>query len=443
MNSNTGQKGFTLIEALVGAAVFVLIALSAYKAFGALMDAVSASRAKVAATSVANEKFEIMRNLAYEDVGIPNSVPTGKIPRNENIERDGYSFETLTSIRNIDDPFDGMIGETPSDSSPADYKLADLDITCSNCKIFSPLKFVTMLAPHSLETASTNGALFIRTFDSDGLPIQGASIHIENTQANPDIIIDETTDNDGWIKIIDAPPGTNAYNISATKSGFSEDQTYSIGGVAGADPVLPDATVVIQQVTQTSLLIDKVSSLAVSTIDSACLALPNIGFSLTGTKIIGAPSILKYDTHNFITSGSGNTTIQSLEWDTYNIALISGSYDLAGTNPFSTLAINISPDENKTLEMVAVPHLNMALLVSVRDPSDLPIDGAMVQLQKGEFDETKSTNSGLCITPGQVFWNGLATGEYTLTVSKAGYQTSVSSIDISNSWQNQNITLMP
>ncbi|KKQ87676.1 MAG: hypothetical protein UT09_C0011G0012 [Parcubacteria group bacterium GW2011_GWF2_38_8] len=30
MNSNTGQKGFTLIEALVGAAVFVLIALSGW-----------------------------------------------------------------------------------------------------------------------------------------------------------------------------------------------------------------------------------------------------------------------------------------------------------------------------------------------------------------------------------------------------------------------------
>ncbi|KKP85096.1 MAG: hypothetical protein UR86_C0012G0001, partial [Parcubacteria group bacterium GW2011_GWD2_35_7] len=238
---NIHKRGFTLVETLVGTAVFVLVSLSAYKAFGALMDAVSASQAKIAATSVANEKFEIIRNLPYENVGIPNSIPTGEIPRNQSITRDGYSFDILTTIRNIDDPFDGTIGGTPSDSSPADYKLADLDITCSNCKIFPPLKFITLVAPHSLETVSSNGALFIRVFDSDGLAIQGASVNIENTQTNPDIIIEETTDNEGWIKIVDVPPGTNAYNIIATKSGFSTDQTYPIGGAAGTDPISPDA----------------------------------------------------------------------------------------------------------------------------------------------------------------------------------------------------------
>ena len=438
---NIHKRGFTLVETLVGTAVFVLVSLSAYKAFGVLMDAVSASQAKIAATSVVNEKFEIIRNLPYENVGIPNSIPTGEIPRNQSITRDGYSFDVLTTIRNIDDPFDGTIGGTPSDSSPADYKLADLDITCSNCKIFPPLKFITLVAPHSLETASPNGALFIKVFDSEGLPIQGASVNIENTQTNPDIIIEETTDNEGWIKIVDAPPGTNAYNIIATKSGFSTDQTYPIGGAAGTDPISPDATVVVQQVTQTSLLIDRVSSLTVQTVDSSCVALPNIDFSLTGTKIIGAPSIFKYDTHNFSTGSSGNVTIQNLEADTYETVLTSISYDLSGTS-FSPI-FTINPNENKTLQMVAVPHTGMALLVSVKDSADLPINGATVQLEKGEFNETKSTNSGPCQTPGQTFWNNLASGPYTLTVSKIGYQTSVSTIDVLNNWQNQNIILTP
>ncbi|MEK7140902.1 MAG: prepilin-type N-terminal cleavage/methylation domain-containing protein, partial [Patescibacteria group bacterium] len=269
------KEGFTLIETLVGSVVFALVALSAYQAFSGLMDGVSVSRAKIAATSLVNEQLEIIRNLAYDNVGIESGLPAGTIERTQTLLRDNYSFTVTTTIRNIDDPFDGTIGGNPSDTSPADYKSVDLDITCSNCKRFNPIKFTTLVAPYALETASTNGALFMQVIDAQGVPIQGASVHLVNTQTNPDIIIDETTDNGGWIKIVDAPPGVNAYNIIATKSGYTTDQTYPPGGVAGADPINPDATVVIQQVTQTSFSIDRISTLAVSSVDAACAALPN------------------------------------------------------------------------------------------------------------------------------------------------------------------------
>ncbi|KKR69745.1 MAG: hypothetical protein UU10_C0006G0010 [Parcubacteria group bacterium GW2011_GWF1_40_6] len=226
------------------------------------------SQAKLAATTLANEQFEIIRNLPYDDVGIENGIPVGKIARNQTVLKDNYSFDVQTTIRNTDDPFDGTIGGSPSDTSPADYKLVDLDITCSSCKIFSPLKFTTLVAPHALETASSNGALFIQVFDTAGMPVTNASVHIANTEANPDIVIDEITDNTGWVKIVDAPPGTNTYNITATKSGFTTDQTYPQGGVAGENPVNEDVTVVLQQVTQASLQIDKVSSLNVSSVDA-------------------------------------------------------------------------------------------------------------------------------------------------------------------------------
>lgn len=435
------QKGFTLIETLVGSAILLILALSTYKAFGVLMDAVSLSRAKIAATSVANEKFEIIRNLPYSAVGIIGGLPVGKIERNQTVVRDNYSFNITNTIRNIDDSFDGTIGGSPSDFSPADYKSVNLEIFCSNCKTLSTLKFTTLVTPHALETASTNGALFIKVFDKGGLPIQGATVNIINTQTNPVINISETTDNDGWIKIIDAPPGTNAYNITATKSGYSQDQTYPMGGAAGPDPLLPDATVVIQQVTQPGLSIDKTSSLTVRTMDSACLALSNIGFSLTGAKLIGAPSVLKYPTQNFVTDASGNYTFASLEWDSYQVLLTSGLYDLAGTSLLPTFAID--PNENKNLQLVVVPHLEKALLLSVKDQNNSAIDGATVNLVKEIFDETKTTNSGACTTPGEVFWNGLAGGTYTLTVSKIGYQTSITTVDVSSSWQNQNIILTP
>jgi len=434
--------GFTLIETLVGVTVFILIAISVYQAFGTLMDVAQLSKAKIAATTVANEKFEIIRNLPYESVGIPNGIPDGVVERDSTVERDGFSFDIVTTIRNMDDPFDGTIGGSPNDTSPADYKLADLDINCSNCKKFTSLKFVTIIAPRSLETASPNGALFVRVIDNSGQPIQGAEVIIENIQTNPNILIGETTDNDGWIKIVDAPPGVNTYNIIATKLGYSTDQTYPLGGIAGDNPLLPDATVVIQQVTQTSLIIDKLSSLLISSTDALCAPLPSINFSLTGIKTIGTPSILKYNTQNFTTNVSGNLTISDLEFDTYQFSYGSlATYDLVGTNPI--LDIALAPNENKNFSIVSTTHLDNAILVSVKDDMGLPVDGASVRLEGNSFDETKTTNSGTCPTPGQTFWNGLVSGTYTLTVTQIGYQTFSESIDITTSWQKKDVILTP
>ncbi|MFA5095581.1 MAG: carboxypeptidase regulatory-like domain-containing protein [Candidatus Paceibacterota bacterium] len=321
--------------------------------------------------------------------------------------------------------------------------MADLDISCSNCKYSSILNFTTLIAPHALESTSTNGALFIRVFNSAGIPVPGASVHIVNTQTDPDTIIDEVTDNDGWLKIIDAVPGTNAYNITATKVGYSQDQTYPSDGVAGPNPVKLDATVVMQQVTQVSFSIDLLSSLDVSSIDNSCVALPSIPFTLSGAKLIGTPSVLKYS-QTFTTNDTGLKNITDLEWDLYSISPSESAYDIAGTIPISPLSID--PNENKSIQFIAVEHLNRALLVSVRDSSGTAIDGASVHLQKSDFDQTKITSTDLCETPGQVFWNGLETGNYTLTVTKTGYQASINSIDITSSspgWQQKNIVLVP
>lgn len=435
------RSGFTLVEVLVGSAIFIVIALSAYRAFAVLMQAVNVSQAKLSATAIANEKFEIIRNLPFADVGILGGLPVGKIQRNETVLRDGYSFNLETSIRSVDDPFDGTIGGNPSDTSPADYRLADLNIVCSNCAVFSPINFTTLVAPHSLETASTNGALFIQVFDASGIPIPNASVHIVNMETNPDTIIDETTDSTGFLRIVDAPPGINAYNITATKSGYTSDQTYLPGGAAGAEPIKLDSTVVVQQVTQISLSIDRVSSLNVSTLDSSCTPLPSINFSLTGTKLIGAPDVLKYPAQDFTTDATGIYAFPSLEWDTYSMLLAPTAHQLVGTTLPLTFSIN--PNESLDMQVILASPSEPTLLVSVVDQLSDPINDATVQLEKIEFDETKITNSGTCALPGKVFWNGLANDTYTLTVSKTGYQTSVSTINISSNWENQNIVLTP
>ncbi|GEM_PF-434254 len=387
MNSHSHRNGFTLIETLIGSAIFIVIAFSTYKAFAVLMDAVSISAAKLAATTLANEKFEIIRNMPYTDVGIVGGLPLGKIQRTETILRDNYSFTIQTTIRSMDDPFDGTIGGNPGDSSPADYKLADLDITCSNCKKLAPLKFTTLVAPRSLETASNNGALFVQVFDASGIPVPNASVHIVNTQTNPDTIIDETTDNTGWVKIVDAPPGVNAYNITSTKSGFSQDGTYPLGGVAGANPIKPDSTVVLQQVTAVSFAIDKVSSINLKTRDQMCVNVPAVSYSLTGAKLIGTnPNVIK-NSYSGVTDSSGNKLLSNLEWDTYNLGSNDATYDIGGTN--SSFDITLNPNEEKNISWLVMPKSAKALLVTVQDQSGQPINDASVLLTKSGFNQVK------------------------------------------------------
>jgi prepilin-type N-terminal cleavage/methylation domain-containing protein len=183
------STGFTLIEILVGAFVFAIVALSIYGVYVSILEAVRFSRVKITMAALANEQFEIVRNLSYSDVGIVSGLPPGKIEHSQVIFRDGKSFSVETVVRSIDDPFDGTIGGTPNDLSPADYKFVGLEISCISCKNSQPLSFTTNVGPKNLESASTNGALFVLVFDATGQPVQGADVHIENNKIIPAIAI--------------------------------------------------------------------------------------------------------------------------------------------------------------------------------------------------------------------------------------------------------------
>ncbi|HEY4478402.1 MAG TPA: prepilin-type N-terminal cleavage/methylation domain-containing protein, partial [Candidatus Paceibacterota bacterium] len=261
------KKGFTLIEILVGTAVFLIVAFSAYQAYISLFNLVNLNQYKIMGLNLANERFEIVRNLSYIDIGEISGVPNGIVPHVETFVRGGITFIATTTIRNIDLPFDGTIGGTPDDLSPADNKLVEVEVGCPSCKNFTPVILTTTVAPKNLETASTNGALFIKVFDANGQPVSDANVHIVNITVTPNINIDDITDANGMLRIIDAPPAIQSYAISVSKSGYSSARTYPPGDAGNPDPTQPDATVILQQVTQVSLSIDKISSVHFSSMN--------------------------------------------------------------------------------------------------------------------------------------------------------------------------------
>ncbi len=423
---NQKSTGFTLIEAVIGVVVFIIIVISIYQTYIFLFNLVRNSRLKITAAALANEQFEIMRNLPYDDVGIAGGLPPGKIKQIQTFVRDNNEFIVKTTIRNIDDPFDGTLEGDPRDSSPADYKFAEIEVSCPSCKNFLPLYFDTYIGPKNLETTSLNGALFVRVFDANGQPVSNAEIQIENNQYNPPLVINDTTDKNGFLKIIDVPPGIEAYEIFVSKPGYSQEKTYSSNDPTNPHPLKPHATVVSQQLTQISFAIDKTSSLKITTSRETCAPVGNIEFSINGSKLIGTnPDVLKYS-QNYSTNSTGVKDIDNMEWDTYHLSLTDSSYNLVGTIPL--LPLNLTPDTNLNLRLIVAPKKPMALLVTVKDANtQLPLSNAEVILEKTDFYKSLITGRGFLK---QTDWSGGAGQEEFIDSSK--YFDSDGNIEIEN-----------
>ncbi len=394
------KKGFTLIETLVGTAVFLIVALALYQVYFSLFLLIGLNQYKIIALNLANEEFEIIRNLPYASVGEVSGIPNGVIAHSQVLNRGGINFNLTTTIRNVDIPFDGTIGGTPNDLSPADNKLVEVQVDCPTCKNFTPITLTTTIAPKNLETASTNGALFVKVFDANGIPVEGANVHVVNSKVSPTITIDDVTDINGMLQIVDAPPGVQAYNITVSKSGYSTSRTYAPNPATNPDPTQPDATVVVQQVTQVSFSIDHVSTFTFSSVSPTCTAVPGIDFSLVGAKTIGT-DLPKYS-QNLATNGSGIYTNSSMEWDDYLLTGTDAAYDIAGLNPLNSIPLN--PGSTQAVMMVVSPKAPKSLLVTVKDSSTmLPVTGANVELTKSGYDSLQVTDRGYI---NQTDWSG-------------------------------------
>ncbi|MEK7554446.1 MAG: prepilin-type N-terminal cleavage/methylation domain-containing protein [Patescibacteria group bacterium] len=396
------RNGFTLIETLIAVAIMTVVAFSVYRALAVLLEILETSEVRVAAAALANEKLEYIRNMTYPDIGIVGGAPSGYVEPIDLKKRRGIDFTISTIIRNIDDPFDGVIGGNPNDLSPADYKLIEITVQCSSpCSDPQPFVFTGRAAPRTLENASTNGSLFVQVIDASGQPVSGATVQVVNTAVTPQVNINDITDVNGFLKIIDVPPSVQMYHVAVTKNGYSSDQTYAITP-QNPNPIKPDATVALQTVTQVTLSTDRVSTLNFSSVNEACTPIPNIDFSLAGAKLIGtAPNVLKYN-QNFATDGSGLRTVSGLEWDNYTLTVPVGAYALRGAIPLSPIAV--SPNSTQSVKIVATPQVPQSLLVTVRDSASLlPLSNASVRLTGASYDTTLVTGRGFLR---QTDWSG-------------------------------------
>ncbi|MDP3954048.1 MAG: carboxypeptidase-like regulatory domain-containing protein [bacterium] len=335
-------------------------------------------------------------------MGVQGGSPAGKLLADKIVLSGSLQFNIKTSVHNVDDSFDGTAGGNPNDTSPADYKLAEVEITCLNCTLpLNPVIITTTIAPPGLETDTKKGSLFINALNASGQPISNASVTVVNNQVIPAIDLNGTTNTSGQFKLVDTATSSGGYEITVGKSGYSSDKTHLIGDPLNPNPLKSHATVIEDQVTETSFIIDQLSSLHFKTRNYLCNAVPNIDFLQEGTKLIGIdPDTPKYS-ESLSTDASGDYANNATEWDTYDFTNQDGAYDISGISNPGPLIIN--PAETKALTWTMKLKNPSALLVVVEDENGQLVNDANVTLSKSGFSASfLSGHSSISFTD----WSG-------------------------------------
>lgn len=395
--------GFTILEVMISMAIFALFAFGVYEGVRFVYKVVYISRVRIVETSLLSARLELARNMEYEDVGILNGIPAGKIPQTETVTKNGIIFNLVTTVRNIDDPYDRTATSSPPDTAPADYKLVEISAICASCIQHESVTLNTIVAPKGLEDGSNNGALFIQVFNKFGEPVEGAEVNVVKTDVSPPINFEDTTGNDGWLRIYDAPTGSLDYQITVTKDGYSSDYTSVITSERPM-PRKPLITVIDRTVSQAFFSIDLLADLTVKTITQNCGISASREFDIWGEKLIGlVPPEPKYS-QSFTTDGDGLYVLNDLEWDKYHFDSASAAYSIGGTIPMLPLALD--PGSVQEISLIARPYSANTLLVNVIDGgTGLPLSDATVRIYSPTTSYDHSIVTGLGYER-QTDWSG-------------------------------------
>ena len=413
---NSGQRaGTSFMDLIISIGIIALLFGGIYLVYFSIVSAVGNINVRTAATMAISQELETIRNLPYSSVGTTNGVPVGVIPQVQTMTINNHTFTLTTTIRNIDDPFDGTVA-SGTDAAPADYKSVTVDATCPLCNNSLDVAITTTVAPQSLESVNQNGTLSLFAVDANGNPVSDALVHVVNASVTPSIDLVDTTNASGILELVGVPSSTQRYAVTVTKSGYSSDATYLPGAPSNPNPIKPHLTVTPQTVTAGTFVIDQLSQLNVYSSDNQCVAVGNTPFSITGAKLIGtSPNVLKYSSSS-ITNGSGLAALQNLEWDSYVFALTSSSQNLVGTLPLAPLVLN--PSSTASFRFVVQPAANPALLVTIEDAATgAGLSNATATLTQAGFSESQITGHA---TLSQTDWSGSG---------KAGYATQTGGID--------------
>jgi len=260
-SSNFNKKGFTLIESIVGVAIFGIVFVGILGAYRLGLKAVGLSKNKITATAIANSQIEKIRGFPYLSIGIKDAVlplVSGDIDPVATQIINGVTFTISTEVSYVVDPTDGT-GE--ADACDWDYKKVDVTVSWGN-SFPGSINISTNISPESqTQEAQTclnqpGGILEVTVFDSLGMIVESPFIQIYKMPEN--IFVDSAIPNNGSYPF---PLELGIYRIMVSKNDYTGARTYDSSEVAVPDN--PDLAVYEGKSTQKSLSIDRVAAISV------------------------------------------------------------------------------------------------------------------------------------------------------------------------------------
>ena len=257
-----GERGATLLDAVVGTALMLVVFVGIFGAFKLTVSAVSNNKARAGAIALANERLEYIRSLSYDSIGTVGGIPAGAIAQTETILLNDVSYTRRTFVSYEDDPNDGT-GGADSNGVVVDYKAAKSSVSWNARDGTHTITLVSRISPPGVETAVPGGTLSFNVNDAALVPVSSAQVRIVNAGTLPAIDMTTFTDSLGLASVLGVPPGSG-YEITVSKSGYSTAQTYSTTAT-NTNPLPAHLGVALNQTTPATFAIDILSTKTIET----------------------------------------------------------------------------------------------------------------------------------------------------------------------------------
>lgn len=338
-------RGMTMVELLVAIGVLLVVFGGLMSSFQFALSLIGSSKAHAGALSLANQRMEYIRSLAYDDVGTLSGIPNGLIPQQSTTTLNGITYNERILIQYVDAPEDGT-GADDENGILADYKRAKVEYSWDFRGEAQTVSLISNIIPRGIETTEGGGTLTVNVFDALVSPLQGASVRVYNDTGTSTIDVTQYTNENGVAMFAGAPALAN-YQITVTKADHSTDQTYTASS-SNPNPTPPHVAVLEAEVSTMNFSIDLLSDLTVQTVGLPETETFEDAFTDSGN--IAASSS--------VAVSSGEVTLSGAP----------GSYASQGSLRSTAVAPTVVDAWNTAFYEARVP-LNTAIAVSVYDAS--------------------------------------------------------------------------
>lgn len=375
------QRGFTLVEVVAAVAVLFVVSMGTLGALTYSARSTNASTMRSSALNLANQRLEQMRNMPYDSIGVRYAEggygdPPGSVVTPETVD-DRFKVETAV----------GWVRS--SETGRAEYKKATVTVSWEG-DTPGEVEVSTNIFGKSELVNTGDLSVVVRDLATDEV-LSGA--WVTATPSDGGSARSVCTGEDGEAFFGYLPSGE--YAITVVKTGYAFD-----------DSVLANVSVTADLLTQVVAYGQQPSSVVVKVVTEDGSALADA--SVTLSRPMGS-------SYTGTTGADGRVQFDDLFVDDYNV-----SAEAEGRSPASATVGVTQGGQVYDVELTLVERHD--LTIRIVDSGHLPLSSATVSL-KGPSPSTSDVPGSPSSTPenGEVKFESLAGGTYTVSASKSGY----------------------